>query len=191
MQLSQKLSLGAAALAACLSLASLPGTASATPQPTKAIAAQPAKPVPANLYTGRWYEIARTPNKMQADCQASTTEFSGWAAGAFKAVQTCHKGAPTGPTQVIRVDGKVLPASENAKIQLGMLGGLISQEYWILDHADNNRWLIMCTANQRYVWLLSRAPELTAAERAEALARLQQLGFSLAHLAFPHQIAAR
>ena len=124
----------------------------------------------ANLYTGRWYEIARTPNSMQADCQGATTEFSGWAGGAFKAVQTCHKGAPTGPAQVTRVDGKVLPASQNAKMQLAMLGGLISQEYWILDHADDNRWLIMCTANQRYVWLLSRAPALSAAEKAQAMA---------------------
>ena len=183
-------SVGAAAFFAALGLG-LAGAAAAAPPPPRAAPAQPAKPVAANLYTGRWYEIARTPNKMQADCQGATTEFSGWAAGVFKAVQTCHKGAPSGPAQVTKVDGKVLPASQNAKMQLAMLGGLISQQYWILDHADNNRWLIMCTANQRYVWLLSRAPVLTAPEKAEAYARLQQLGFSLARLAFTQQIAAR
>jgi apolipoprotein D and lipocalin family protein len=187
-----KLNPVAGALVASLSLAglSLAGTASATPEAVKAVVA-PSKPVAANLYTGRWYEIARTPNRMQADYQGATTEFSGWAGGAFKAVQICHKGAPTGPTQVVKVDGKVLPASQNAKMQLGMLGGLISQEYWILDHADDNRWLIMCTANQRYVWLMSRAPVLNTAEKAQAMARLQALGFSLAHLAFPQQIASR
>jgi apolipoprotein D and lipocalin family protein len=187
-----KLTRVAAAAAACLSLAGLglAGAAHATPQPDKTVV-PPAKPVAANLYTGRWYEIARTPNSMQGDCQGATTDFSGWAAGAFKAVQTCHKGAPGGPAKVIKVDGKVLPASQNAKIQLGMLGGLISQQYWILDHADNNHWLIMSTANQRYVWLMSRVPVLTPGERAQAMARLQQLGFSLAHLAFPQQIAAR
>jgi apolipoprotein D and lipocalin family protein len=190
MKFSPKLGLGAGALAACLSLAAS-GVALAAPLPPRAVPAQPTKPVAATLYTGRWYEIARTPNKMQADCQAATTEFSGWAAGAFKAVQTCHKGAPGGPAQVTRVDGKVLPATQNAKMELAMLGGLISQQYWILDHADDNRWLIMCTANQRYVWLLSRAPVLSAAEKAQAMARLQELGFSLAHLAFPEQIAAR
>jgi apolipoprotein D and lipocalin family protein len=183
-------SVGAAALFAALGLG-LAGAAAAAPLPSRAPPAQPAKPVAANLYTGRWYEIARTPNKMQADCQGATTEFSGWAAGVFRAVQTCHKGAPSGPAQVTKVDGKVLPASQNAKMQLAMLGGLISQQYWILDHADNNRWLIMCTANQRYVWLMSRAPVLTVAEKAEAYARLQQLGFNLARLAFPQQIAAR
>ena len=121
----------------------------ATTVPAAAAAPQPAKPVPAYLYTGRWYEIARTPNHMQTDCEASTTDFSGWAAGAFSAVQTCHSGTPSGPKRTISVHGRVLPASQNAKMQLAMLGGLISKEYWILDHSpDNASWLIMSTSEQ-------------------------------------------
>lgn len=197
MKLIQQMIRGAAALATCativgpgLAVVGAPSMASATPMPAPAVKAQP-KPASTALYSGRWYEIARTPNSMQADCQASTYDFAGWASGAFKAVQTCHKGAPTGPTKVMKLDGRVLPSSQNAKIQLGMLGGLVSQEYWILDHADNNNWLIMATANQHYVWLLSRVPQLSAGDKAQAMTRLQQLGFSLAHMAFPQQIAAR
>jgi apolipoprotein D and lipocalin family protein len=148
---------------------------------------QPARPVPANLYTGRWYEIARTPNRMQADCQGPTTDFSGWAAGVFSAVQTCHQGAPSGPMKTVSVHGRVLPSSQNAKMQLAMLGGLITQQYWILDHAENNAWLIMCTANGRYVWLMSRQPVLDGAAKSAALGRLQSLGFDLSRLAFPEQ----
>jgi apolipoprotein D and lipocalin family protein len=145
---------------------------------------QPAKPVAPNLYSGRWYEIARTNNKMQADCLASTTDFSGWRGGAFSAVQTCHKGSPTGPKQTVSVQGHVLPSSGNAKIQLGMLGGLISREYWILDHADDNGWLIMTTADGRYVWLMSRQPAIPQAVKVAAITRMQQLGLNLAKLAF-------
>ncbi|HLY78898.1 MAG TPA: lipocalin family protein [Caulobacteraceae bacterium] len=145
---------------------------------------QPAKPVAANLYSGRWYEIARTTNKMQAGCVASTTDFSGWRGGAFSAVQTCHKGAPTGPKQTISVQGHVLPSSGNAKMQLGMLGGLISREYWILDHADDNNWLIMTTSDGRYVWLMSRQPVVPQAVKAAAIGRMQQLGLNLTKLAF-------
>jgi len=49
----------------------------------------------------------------------------------------------------------------------------------------------MATANQHYVWLLSRVPQLSAHDKAQAMTRLEQLGFSLAHMAFPQQIAAR
>jgi apolipoprotein D and lipocalin family protein len=156
--------------------------------PALAAAPQPAKPVPVNLYSGRWYEIARTSNKMQADCLASTTDFSGWRGGAFSAVQTCYKGSSGGPKQTISVQGHVLPASGNAKMQLAMLGGLISREYWILDHADDNGWLIMTTSDGRFVWLMSRQPVITRAAKAAAIGRMQQLGLNLSRLAFPQQL---
>ncbi len=155
--------------------------------PAAAALPQPARPVPADLYSGRWYEIARTTNKIQADCLASTTDFSGWRAGAFSAVQTCHKGSPSGPKQTISVQGHVLPASQNAKMQLAMLGGLISREYWILDHAEDNGWLIMTTSDGRYIWLMSRQPVITAAAKAAAIGRMQQLGLNLTRFAFPQQ----
>jgi len=168
---------------AFLALAALLGLAA----PASAATPQPAKPVATNLYSGRWYEIARTNNKMQADCLASTTDFSGWRGGSFSAVQTCHQGAPTGPAKTMSVQGHVLPSSGNAKMQLGILGGLISREYWIVDHADDNNWLIMCTADGRYVWLMSRQPVISAAVKAAAVGRMQQLGLNLSRLAFPQQ----
>jgi apolipoprotein D and lipocalin family protein len=157
--------------------------------PALAGAPQPARPATSNLYSGRWYEIARTNNKMQADCLASTTDFSGWRSGAFSAVQTCHSGSPSGPKKTISVQGHVLPSSQNAKMQLAMLGGLISREYWILDHADDNGWLIMTTADGRYVWLMSRQPVITPAIKAAAVGRMQQLGLNLTRLIFPQQLA--
>lgn len=155
--------------------------------PALAGAPQPAKPVSANLYSGRWYEIVRTPNRMENGCVAATNDFSGYAGGAFQVVQTCHKGAPNGPTQVLKVSGRVEPASANAKMKLSALGGLITQEYWILDHADNNAWAIMATPAGRYVWLLSRQPMLNPADRAAAMARLRTLGFDVTRLAYVSQ----
>lgn len=155
-----------------------------------ASAPQPAKPVSPALYSGRWYEIARTKNKMQANCEASTNDFQNWSpTGAFSIVQTCHQGSPTGPAHVITASGRVLPNCANAKMKLGMLGGLLSQEYWIVDHADNGAWAIMDRSDGRYVWLLSRQPSLSAADKAVALARLQSLGFDMSRLAFPQQPA--
>jgi apolipoprotein D and lipocalin family protein len=170
--------LAAPALALCLTL------------PALAQPLQPAKPVDAQLYTGRWYEIARTPNAMQSDCQGSTTDFTNSSGGAFLAVQTCHKGAASGPASVTRVHGKVLPASANAKMQLAMLGGLITQQYWILDHAADSRWLIMATPNGKYVWLMARRPTLAAADKTAVMAKLAALGFNAARLTFPQPARA-
>ncbi len=168
---------------AILSLLALAGVAF----PVAAAQLQPLRPVARNLYSGRWYEIARTPNITEGDCQGSTYDFAGWSAGQFSAVQTCHQGGPAGPARSIKVSGRVLPQTANTKMQLAILGGLWTQQYWILDHALDNAWLIMTTPNNRYVWLMSRQPVLTGASRAAALARLSQFGFDLSHLVFPQQ----
>jgi apolipoprotein D and lipocalin family protein len=88
---------------------------------------------------------------------------------------------------VVTVSGHVLPQTQNTKMQLAMLGGLLTQQYWILDHAADNAWLIMATPGGHYVWLMSRQPALSPAVRAAALARIQQFGFNLSQLVFPPQ----
>jgi apolipoprotein D and lipocalin family protein len=168
---------------AILSLLALAGAV----LPAAAATPQPARPVAQALYSGRWYEIARTPNHTEGACQASTYDFSGWSGGRFSAGLTCHSGGPAGPVRTMTLSGHVLPQTQNTKIQLALLGGLITQQYWILDHAADDAWLIMTTPNARYVWLMSRNPALAGAARAAALARLQQFGFDLSRLVFPAQ----
>lgn len=167
----------------------LAGAALALGSAASAGAPQPAKPVAATVFSGRWYEIAHTQNMMQKDCQGATSEFSGWAGGAFHVLQTCHHGAPQGPAKVVNAKAKIIPASGNAKMKMMFFGGMISQEYWILDHADDNAWAIMGTPGGKYVWLMARRPVLDPATKAAALQRVHALGYDLARLAFPQQLA--
>lgn len=152
-----------------------------------AAAPPPARPVPSQLYSGLWYEVARTPNARQRDCQAATSEFNGLSGANFRVTQTCRRGSPTGPAQTFRASGRILPQTNNAKIRLSFFGGVVSQEYWILDRADDHSWAIMATPGGNYVWLLSRRPVLDPATRARLVARLGQLGYPAARVEFPAQ----
>jgi apolipoprotein D and lipocalin family protein len=176
-----------AVLAAALAFGALVASAGAAPMPPPSKPLVPARAVAPDLYSGRWYEIARTPNRMQSDCQASTMDFGGAGGTSFSVVDTCHKGSPFGPTQTLSASGHIMPASSGAKMKLGMMGGLITKEYWVLECAQNNGWAIMSTPDGSYVWLLSRQPQLPAAERTRALAHLKALGFDLTRLAYPQQ----
>jgi apolipoprotein D and lipocalin family protein len=167
---------------------SLGAVAALAASAASAAAPQPAKPVAPAVFSGRWYEIARTPNVAQKDCQGSSSDFSGWASGEFAVKQICHKGSPAGPVQTFNAKAKILPASGNAKMKMMFFGGLVSQEYWILDHADDNGWAIMATPGGNYVWVLSRRPVLDAATKAAALQRVHALGYDLNRLAFPQQV---
>ena len=159
--------------------------------PAWAAAPQPARPAPASLYAGRWYEIARTPNLGQRDCLGASSEFSGGGGAEFEVVQTCHHGSPSGPAQVVAGHCRILPGAGGAKLVMSFFGGVISQEYWILDRADDFSWVIMATPGGHYVWLLSRRPALDATSRAQALARIAALGYDTRRLAFPQQQATR
>jgi apolipoprotein D and lipocalin family protein len=151
---------------------------------------RPVRPVSSDLYSGRWYEIARTPNTMQKDCQGATSDFQGFEAGVFTVVETCRKGSPAGPAKTIRARAKIVPASENTRFKMSFFGGLIRQEYWILDHADDGSWAVMATPGGNYVWLLSRRPSLPPSVQAAALARVSALGYAPSRLVFPAQLTA-
>lgn len=155
--------------------------------PALAAAPQPRRPIEASHYTGRWYEIARTPNPAQRGCQAPTSDWTRAAGGALSVTQTCRRGSPTGRATTTRVGARISDTATNAKVTLSFLGGLRRQEYWMLDRSDDSRWTIMGTPGGNYVWVLSRSPTLTPAVREEVLGRLRTLGYDPARLEFPQQ----
>lgn len=168
----------AATLVATLAPSLVPSLALAAAQP-------PSKPVSAAFYTGKWYEVARTPNAGQRDCQAATTQFTDKGAEGFTVVQICHKGSASGPPKTFNTTGKIAAGSQNAKFRMSFLGGLKKQEYWVLDRAGDQSWAIMATPGGNFVWLLSRDAVMSPAARATALARVKALGY--AKLEFPKQ----
>jgi apolipoprotein D and lipocalin family protein len=133
---------------------------------------------------GRWYEVARVPNALQSGCAAGASEWKP-APNGFAVVQSCHKGSPTGPVKEWRAKATVADPATNAKFRMTFFGGLVSQEYRVLDHSLEQGWLVLATANGKYLWLMSQRPTLPSVIRAQALGRIKQLGFDTARLEFP------
>jgi len=155
------------------------------PGPALAAAQQPSKPIAASFYTGKWYEIARTPNSGQRDCEAPTTEFTGKGEAGFSVRQICHKGSASGAAKTFNTTGSIVAGTQNAKFKMSFLGGLKKQEYWVLDRAEDQSWAIMATPGGNFVWLLSRKAVMDPAAKATALERVKALGY--AKLEYPQQ----
>ena len=147
-------------------------------------APNPARPVSVEVYSGRWYEVARTPNKVQRGCGRPTTDFAGFSNGFFEVVETCHRSGPGGPLKTIKARAKIVSPRDNTRFRMSFFGGLIHQEYWVLDHADDNSWLIMATPGGNFVWLMARRPVLSKVGLAAATARVGALGYALGKLTF-------
>ena len=152
--------------------------------PAFAAAPQPAAKVLPGQMTGRWYEVARLPNANQRGCQADISDWRKTGDG-WSVVQVCHKGSVDAPPTEWRAKARVVDPATNAKIKLSFFGGLVSQEYWVLENRPDQGWLILSTANGKYLWLMSSKPTLPAAAKAQAVARIKQLGFDVGRLEFP------
>lgn len=148
-----------------------------------AAAPAPAQKIELTSMMGRWYEVARVPNQLQRGCTGGASDWTLTRDG-FSVVQSCHKGAPDGPLAEWRARARVADPS-NTRFRMSFFGGLISQDYRVLDHRPAEGWLILSTSDGKYLWLMSQRPTLPAAFKAEAVARIRQLGFDPGRLEFP------
>ena len=151
-------------------------------------APQPVKPIdPVRFFTGRWYEIARTPNMFTNDCVAGTTDFYHRPDGQLIERDACRRGTPEGPEKVFKGPVDILSAEDNKFVVHYTLFGFLpfAQTYWVLDHADNYSWFIVSNPSFQNIALLGRIPRQPPAEIAALTARARALGYDTAKLEFP------
>lgn len=148
-----------------------------------AAAPQPASRIDPERMTGRWFEIARLPNRMQRDCYAPTADWTRTGAG-FDVVQTCRKGGATGRPVLYRAKAAISDLATYAKVRMSFFGGLVRQEYWILDRAPDQSWIIMGTPGGHALWLMARDARLSDPAKTRALQRIRELGYDAGALEF-------
>lgn len=157
----------------------------AGPGLSSAAAPQPTKPVGMNFFTGRWYEIARTDNARQKDCEAPTYDFLPRKAENVGFVLTCRRGSPVGKAESMNVSIRVPTDQMRNKFRLSAMGGVLKQEYWVLDRADDLSWAIMATPGGNYVWLLARKPVIDGGLKTQLMSRMKAMGYDPAKIVLP------
>lgn len=149
-------------------------------------APQPRRAVHPEFFTGRWYEILRTRNDRQRECEAPTYTFEPKArpdqAGFTLA---CRRGSPSGKVESLQVTIRVPQDASRNKFRATALAGLLSQEYWVLDIADDRTWAILATPGGNYVWLLARRPQIEAPLKERLLEQIGTMGYDLRKIEHP------
>lgn len=138
----------------------------------------PARSVSLSQFDGRWYEIARTPNRNQPTCTRLQIDISAGDGGAYNVVNTCSRSS--GDPQVVRASATSLNEANNRlrfRARSGAAGFVgASQEFWVLDRAEDYSWAILGTPGGNYFWLWTRSA--APANRAALLARVRALGYN-------------
>jgi apolipoprotein D and lipocalin family protein len=134
-------------------------------------------------YSGKWYEIARYPNKFQKQCVGNTTAtYKQKSNGKIEVVNECLK--KDGTTESAKGDARIIDKTTNAKLEVRFAPSFLSfipavwGDYWIIDLDDNYQYAAIGDPKQKYFWILSRTPELSDATYQEILRRAEKMGFN-------------
>ena len=155
------------------------------PRPDQIRAPQPARAVDLErFYSGRWLEIARLPMRLTDGCVAGATNYVVVSPTRVDVRDTCQVGTPQGREKSIGARGEILDPGFNAKLRARYVGGLITWDYWVLDHAEDYSWFISSDPTFDKLWIYTR--EVPDEQQRQALAtRARALGYDVSRLEFP------
>ena len=137
-------------------------------------------------YQGRWYEIARLPNRFQKKCVSDVTAtYSLQVDGKIEVLNTCKKsdGEIAQSTGTARLADKAGPSS---KLKVTFFWPF-SGDYWVLDIDSDYQRALVGTPNRDYLWILSRTPALAREQYEQLVSRAKSFGFDTAKLSKTRQ----
>ncbi|HEX8636506.1 MAG TPA: lipocalin family protein [Pyrinomonadaceae bacterium] len=134
-------------------------------------------------YVGKWFEIARYPNKFQKQCVGNTTAtYNFQSDGSIEVLNQCVK--KDGTTIDARGKGRFADKMNNAKLEVRFAPGILSflpnvwGDYWIIDLDDQYNYAAVGDPKREYFWILSRQPEMSDAVYQNILRRAEAKGFN-------------
>jgi apolipoprotein D and lipocalin family protein len=138
-------------------------------------------------YAGKWYEIAAYPMFFQRQCVGDTTaEYGQRPDGDISVRNRCRTedGFDEATARAWAVEG-----SGNARLKVQFFWPFRA-DYWVIGLDDGYRWAVVGNPARKYLWILSRTPQLPADQLDKALASAREQGYDLAPLRYTKQATA-
>ncbi len=135
-----------------------------------------------NKYAGKWFEIARYPNKFQKKCVGEVTAtYELKDKKEVSVINECLE--KDGETDRAVGKAKIKDEKSNAKLEVRFAPGWLSWlpqvwgDYWIIDLDKNYQYAAVGDPDGDYLWILSRTPKLDTAIYQGILRRVETMGF--------------
>lgn len=139
-------------------------------------------------YAGRWYEIARLPNRFQDQCAGDVAAtYTLRPDGGVTVVNECRRK----DGQITRVEGAARRADEKgpaSRLKVRFAPAWMSflpfvwGDYWIVELDRDYRYAVVGDPARKYLWILSRSPQMDAATYGSLVSTAGRLGFDMAPL---------
>jgi len=132
-------------------------------------------------YLGTWYEIAAFPAWFQKNCTGVTAEYSLRDDGLISVINSCRRKTLEGKLKKSTGKAKIIDTSSNSKLKVSFFGPFWGP-YWIIDLDENYQWAVVGVPNRKYLWILSRTPQMDEEIYDGILDRLVDQGYDPSRL---------
>lgn len=161
----------------------------------------PLQPLPSldvPSYMGTWYQVAWFPNRFQKQCVSDTqAQYRQRDDGRIEVLNRCRlaDGRLDEAAGIARPAGSTLRDQRlsPATLEVSFLPALLRWipawgSYWVVALADDGRYAVVSEPQRQYLWVLARAPRLSADDEATIRSLLTRQGFDLSRWqAHPHR----
>jgi apolipoprotein D and lipocalin family protein len=141
-----------------------------------------AESVDLNRYSGKWYEIARIPNKFQNRCARDVVaQYTLRTDGRIDVINQCRNA--DGEMVQARGIARKSKIGNDAVLQVRFAPAILSflpsvwGDYWIIAIGPDYTWAVVGTPSRDYLWILSRTPVMSANGYAQAIEIAKGNGF--------------
>lgn len=137
-------------------------------------------------YAGSWFEVARLPNFFQRACVSdSRASYTLQADGAIGVVNECRR-ADGSMDRVTGTARRATATGPGSKLRVSFFWPFYG-DYWVIDLDPAYRWAVVGEPGRRYLWILSREPQIDGATYQGILDRVRAQGYDLTGLRGPEQ----
>ena len=131
-------------------------------------------------YTGRWFEIARYPNRFERKCDSNAVAtYSLRSDGKISVVNTCK----TREGKLTQSNGwaQVVDQKTGSKLKVTFFRPFFG-DYWIIDLSPNYEYAVIGEPSRKYLWILSRTAKMDDKLYVEIAGRLAAKGYDATKL---------
>lgn len=175
------------ALLLFLAALSLPISACAAPGDAESRPLRAVSSLDLPRYLGRWYEIAKYPNRFQKKCAGFTrADYSATPNGEIRVINSCRLSS--GETEEALGTARTIDPAESAKLEVRFAPAWLPflpwvwGKYWVIDIDDDYQLVAVSEPTREYLWILARSPQVAPEHYDALLRRLQAMGFDTSRL---------
>jgi len=129
-------------------------------------------------YLGKWYEISRYDHRFERGLVGVTAIYSFREDGKLKVVNSGYKKTLNGEKSEAIGKAKIPDPNIPSKLKVSFFWFFYG-DYFVLELDKNYRWAVIGSSSDKYLWILSRTPQIEKSLYNELLKKIANRGYDV------------